>query len=309
MIRKFFAIAALAFAPLSTQASAFNCAWDGDLSLTGGYRSDCFETAISVYDDEGEEFLKDQIKGNSIDVYQIGVKGRAFVCCQYLLRGHANYGTIGSDGKYTDTDTLIVDDESEEIKAKIKDGHTQDYSIGIGYLYPFASCLRIGPTVGYSYIKESVTMADAKLVDEDIELPILDDLVYWMRWQGPWLGADALYTIGCFDLHLGYEYHWCDWRAEWLLDGPDVFDEAFSDKRKASDAYANIFFVDVNYSFYRCWNIGLGFKYQYWKVDRGSVVPKNGTYEDVGEAEISKAKVTRADLVTYGFQVSLGRHF
>lgn len=299
---KIFAVLASIF--VTTQS--FSVDWDGDLYLTGGYRSDCFGTSITALDDQEETLFYDKIKGNSIDVWQIGVKGKAFVCNQYFVRGHANYGIVGSDGKYFDTESL-PDGESAEIFADIKDGHTVDYSIGIGYLYPFARCLSIGPSVGYAYIKESVTINDAEIDDEPLE--IFNDLKYEMRWQGPWLGVEALYQIRCFNVHLGYEYHWCDWRAEWLLDGPDIPEEAFSDKRKGSDAYANIFFVDVNYRFCQCWDLGVGFKYQYWKVDSGRVVPKNGTFQQVGVGEISKAKVTNADLVTYGIQVSVGRHF
>lgn len=296
----------LALASLFISTQAFGIQWEGDLYLTGGYRSDCFGTSIKVLDEEEETLLKGKAEGSSIDVYQIGVKGKATFCNQYFVRGHAIYGDITDDGKYTDTDTL-PDGESAEVFAKIKDGYTTDYSLGVGYLFPLIRCLSIGPSVGYSYIKESVTVHDAEFEEEP--LPILDDLVYKMRWQGPWLGADVLYSIKCFDVHLGYEYHWCDWRAEWLLDGPDVEGEAFSDKRKGSDAYGSVFFADFNYRFCQCWNLGLGFKYQYWKVDSGRVVPKNGTYAQVGQDEVSKAKVTKADLVTYGFQISIGRHF
>ncbi len=294
---------ALAFLFISAQT--FGIEWDGDIFLTGGYRSDCFETSLNVLDDKEETLLTDKIKGSSIDVYQLGVKGNATFCNQYFVRGHAIYGNITDAGKYFDQEST-PDEESAEVFAKIKDGYTTDYSIGVGYLFPLVRCLSLGPSVGYAYIKESVTMDDAKLEEE--ALPILDDLVYKMRWQGPWLGADILYNIQCFNVHFGYEYHWCDWRAEWLLDGPDT-PEAFSDKRKGSDAYGNVFFADFNYRFCQCWNVGLGFKYQYWKVDSGRVVPKNGTFAQLGEDEISKVKVTNADLVTYGFQVSIGRHF
>lgn len=291
---------------LCISATAFGIPWDGDIYLTGGYRSDCLETALTILDLNEETLFTDTIKGKNIDVYQIGVKGKASICNQYFVRGYAIFGTIADDGKYHEKEA-DPQGNSAEIEAKITDGYTADYSIGAGYLFPLARCLSIGPSIGYAYVRESITMDDAEFEGE--ELSILNDLVYKMRWQGPWLGADAVYTIGCFDLHLGYEYHWCDWRAEWLLDGPDIPQEAFSDERKSSDAYGNVFFVDANYRFCRCWNIGLEFKYQYWKVDSGRVEPKNSTYEQLGFDNISKTKVNRADLVTYGIQVSIGRHF
>jgi Protochlamydia outer membrane protein len=297
---QFLAVIAL----LCTSTFSFGVQWDGDLFITGGYRSDCLETSVKAFDLNDDFFIKDAIKGKSIDVYQIGIKGKALICNQFFFRGHANVGRV-YDGKYTDQESL-KDGQGGELDAKIYKGHTYDTSIGGGYLYPFSCCFSIGPTAGYSYNDEKITMHKAVVDDESF--PVFDGLVYKMSWQGPWLGIDSIFTMRCFDVHIGYEYHWCNWNAEWLLDGPDSPESGFSDVRKSNDAYGNVFFIDFVYSFLQCWDVGLGFKYQNWNVDNGKLVPKNGTFAELDDG-ISRAKVTNADLTSYGIQLSIGRHF
>ncbi|MEM1283413.1 MAG: hypothetical protein AAGG81_07655, partial [Chlamydiota bacterium] len=178
---------------LCISANAFGIPWDGDIYLTGGYRSDSLETGITILDLNEETLFTDTIKGKNIDVYQIGVKGKASICNQCFVRGYAIFGSIADDGKYLDKES-DPQGNSAEIEAKITDGYTADYSFGASYLFPLSRCLSVGPSVGYAYVRESITIDDAEFEGE--ELSILNNLEYKMRWQGPWLGVDAVYTIG-----------------------------------------------------------------------------------------------------------------
>lgn len=285
---------------ISANVSAFDLTFGGDAAVMGGYRLDRISTDVRGFDPPGTLVLQDNLKGNNINIWEVGVRGRAELC-ECFIKGYADFGWVTS-GTYKEYGAfpILVSDVS---RGHINGGHTYDYSIGLGYHFYCFDWFKISPLVGYSYDFEKIKMG--KMNTNGFPDPVLNNLSYNMRWQGPWLGLESDFWISCLNMRLGYEYHWSDWKANWNLSGPDVPDVAFSDKRKSNDAYGNVIYVDGRYAIYKGWDIGLGFKYQYWKAKGGKLKPRSGSF-DIGD-EVDK--VPRATWASYQFQLSVGYSF
>lgn len=287
-------------------AHTWNCdAWHGDLSVTTGYRNDRLSTTIKAFDPPGTLIEIDKLKGTGINIYQVGVKGKVTYCNQVFARAYADFGWV-CDGKYHEKVAAPII-FSSFTHAKIHKGHIRDYSVGVGYLFSCFDCFKIGPVVGYSYDFQKIKMG--KATTNGLPEPTLDHLSYDMRWQGPWLGAEAEFCVQCLQVNVGYEYHWSDWHANWTLAGPDLVNVAFSDKRRSHDAHGNVVFLEGNYLFCECWTVGLGFKYQQWTARRGREVPRAGSFAAVGISNTEKDKVTHVSWRSAQVQVNLGYLF
>lgn len=310
--------AAISYMPLFT--SACECenecgfGWSADLDLTVGYRNDRIKTHVNGYNPPGTLVIQDRLKGKNLNIFEVGVEGRASICDdQLFVKGFADFGHIVS-GHYKENVAfpIIV---SEVIEAHVHRGCTQDYSIGAGYLFPIeigcflpcGSCLRIGPTAGYSYDYLKIRMR--KVTTNDVPDPVLSDLEYSMRWHGPWAGVETEFCIDCFKVIFDYEFHWSEWRGIWALKGPDVLGVAFSDKRKSKHGTGNLFELDGIYEFNECWNFGIGLKYQFWQARKGHLVPRCGTFAEIGLSPTEKDKVPKATWQSAQIQLSAGYNF
>lgn len=280
--------------------------WHGDINVSAGYRNDRIETTIKAFDPPGTLINVDKLKGKDINIFEVGINGRVTYCDQAFIRGYANFGWV-CDGRYTETSgfPLIF---SSVTKGKIHSGHTRDYSIGVGYLFSCWNCFKIGPAVGYSYDFQKIKLGNNVTTNGEPS-PTLNHLSYDMKWQGPWLGAEAQFCVQCVQVNVGYEYHWSDWRANWTLAGPDVIDIAFSDKRRSNNAHGNVVFLEGNYVFCSCWTVGLGFKYQQWTVRRGCEKPRAGSFAAIGLSPTEHDKVTHVCWRSAQVHVSLGYLF
>lgn len=284
------------------EASARN--WrniDGHAAITGGYRNDKITTNVDISDLDNNLIFEDNIEGNSIDIYLIGLKGHLLLCDKWLIKGFANTGEVYG-GKYTEF-TGLTDEDSVTSTGKISKGHTYDTSVGLGYLFSCRDCFQIGPIAGYAYSYETIKMP--KIKTDGIADSTLSGLHYDMRWQGPWLGFDAIYSFRCFNIDIGYEYHWSHWNAEWTLKGAKVQEDAFSDRRKSDNAHGNVVFIDGTYNYCKCWTVGLGFKYLNYSASDGSLVPQSKNLVSLDEIDT----VPKATWRSYQVQASIGYNF
>jgi hypothetical protein len=286
----------------------YNCnLWQGELSLTTGYRNDTISTKIRAFDFPGVVTLEDKLRAKDIDIFKIGIKGRAYYCSQAFVRGFVEFGSV-HDGKYRDEVTVFPSLERSETRASIRSGKTRDYAIGVGYFFPCFDCFRIGPTIGFSYHYQKIKLS-SNATSDGIPDPVLNRLTYDVRWQGPWLGAEAEFLINCFRFNLGYEYHLCVWRANWNLAGPDVFGGSYSDKRASHRAHGHVVFLEGNYFFCNCWIVGFGLKYQDFRARRGIELPRAGSFAAVGLSPFTVDRIPNASWKSAEIQLNLGYLF
>ena len=86
-------------------AFAFN--WDGEIDLTTGYRNDQIKTLINAFNPPETPIIQDIIKANNIDIFLIGLKGRATLCDDWFIRGFADFGFV-TNGKSSPNITRAI---------------------------------------------------------------------------------------------------------------------------------------------------------------------------------------------------------
>lgn len=284
--------------------SCINEGVEASIDFIGGYRYDKLKTSVNVYDPPENLILTDNLKINDINIYEVGVGGRILVCREWLVRLYGTFGQV-QNGQYTEV--VSVPGAQSNTKSHVRKGNTNDFSVGGGYLFPCGCGFGVGPVAGWSYDYERVKMGRAKT--DGLPEPVLDDLTYKMRWQGPWLGVEGQYNCYNARVSLGYEYHWSHWHASWTLHGPDVPGVAFSDRRKSNDAFGNVIFLDGAYGFCDSWEIGLGFKAQYWKANGGRVLPRAKNIAEAGVSPTEVDRVRSAIWHSYEVVVTVGYQF
>lgn len=316
MRKNFIIIAMLASACISMPCQAFDwlCGneWGGDVDLTAGYRYDRILTHLHAYSPPGTLALKDNLTGKSINICEVGAKGRVFFCDNFLngdalfAKGFATFGRVVS-GRYKETIPFPTTVNSTS-KGNIHRGNTQDFSLGIGYFFPIDEYLKVGPTGGYSYNFQKIKMRSIKT--NGTHDAALSGLSYQMCWEGPWAGCEAEFWLNCITrLNLGYEYHWCTWHADWTLAGPDVTGGAFSDKRNSHRASGNVFYIDAICIQFCPWDIGFGIKYQTWDASKGHAKPRAGSFAAVGASPNEVDKISKATWQSLQGQLTVSYSF
>lgn len=261
----------------------------GYLDVTNGYRQDKISVLVEVFDRKTLAGI-DEIKVKNMQLYQLGLEGK-WVFCNVFLRLEGNYGW-SNYGKYREF-SGASGTELSKTEAKIHKGRTKDFNVGVGYLFPFSYCspawegFFVGPQAGWSYDNQHFKTSHTK-TDEVFD-PILNDLRYSNRWQGPWVGVDAVFQVCQFDFNVGYEYHFAHWHATWKLAGPDV-PAAFSDRRSSYHAHGQVVYLDGRWNWCSCWNVGLGFKLQKWKAIHGCISPLKGAGDLSTQDKVKQAK-------------------
>jgi hypothetical protein len=281
---------------------------NASIDVMGGYREDKITTLIEAFDPPGVFFGSDEVEGHAIQIGEIGVKGRVSIC-QWLIKGFMKEGKVYK-GHYNEIgeDTAGYGTTS----ADINKGRTQDFSLGVGYLcsayrLPWISSLQFGLEGGWSYHSQDFSIKDVFM--DGYPDSVLDGLRYKTRWQGPWLGLEAYLSVLCFTVDAGYEYHWAHWHGNWLLEGSDVFGGAYSDRRWAHNSQGNVVFVDVSFSPFFFLEVGVEFRYQYWKGKSGRERPKAGKFSTVGLNNSEVDKIPHTTWESYSVLLYLGCGF
>lgn len=256
---------------------AFDSNWKTHFDVSAGYRYDKISTILDIYQPEDNFIFSDELIAKKLKIYEIGFDATLSFCQDWFIKGYYYAGKVYQGHYIERAENDFTEGEST---ANIHGGNTRDGSIALGYLYPITCGFNLGPIGGWSYHYLRIKVGEVETNDQPD--PVLDNLSYSTRWQGPWLGIEGNYSPLCAVLlNFGYEYHWSRWHAKWLLDGPDIFQGSFSDKRHANQAHGQVGFINAFYA-WNCFDIGLGLKYQYWKASDGREVPLNGSFEEIG---------------------------
>lgn len=275
---------------------------DAEFDIYGGYRWDKITTDIHAYSPPGVLVFKDLLSANDIRIWTVGIAGREVFYHCAVVRGNAEWGRVVG-GNYKDIG-IVPSGLSSTTTADIHSGNTQDFSLGGGLLLPvFCNEFTVGILGGWAYNSQRIKMRNA--LTEEVPAPILNGLTYKTSWQGPWVGVETSYRHCGYFFDLGYEYHFARWRANWQLNGPDIIGGAYSDKRWANGNHGQVVFVNVSYPLFDCLDIGIGFKYQYWKATNGREEPKGGSFAAVGLPANTVDKIPNASWQSYGLNLVL----
>lgn len=285
-----------------------------ELNASGGWRQDHLRSQITSNINDS----KDIVKGSHLNIWQLGIDGyvapQFFECDSFLnnfiLQGSAYWGWV-NNGIYQHKYSVPSEIFSTLNRGDISRGHTWDYTIGLGYLFPVGDCFRIGPTFGYafnklSYRAENVigivnTEAPANLINQTLvsatdPFSYFDEgLLFSSRWKGPWAGFDAQFDFCEVVLMFSYEYHWGEWLGKFTAQPADILDNIhYSDVRKSNHAHGHVGYVGANYIFSECFNLGLGVKYENFRASGKAVPRASGGFPAVGgpEGERNKFKTT-----------------
>jgi len=267
---------------------------DTYIDLSGGYRVDRFTTLwktegvnpVPDSDETGsdtEDFnlFRDKIKIKGLGIWTFGGKGQIRFCDYWVLKGSAYYGWIDRGHYHQErTDRFLHDRVS---RSKVKNGRTRDAQIGFGYMYPirgYWGCQAIGPFVGYSYNDQRYRMGN--FTTDGFNNPILKDLNYASRWNGPWIGIDYVYQQCPFKVMSSLEYHWTTWHGEYRLQRHDIPGVEFSKRFQADNAYGVVWSIDGEWYFWDNWHMGLEYKWQFWRTHQGRARPKDGNIRQLG---------------------------
>lgn len=308
LIKKISQMLAIATLILSTTPSAhagyFCQCWPGDmfgwgyLDITNGYRRDKITCDINSFADDGTPSGTNSLKLSDIQLYQLGLQGK-WTICNFLVYAEADWG-CGNTGNYHEFSTAPGEEDIDS-KGLLHDCMVGDFNIGTGYLFwitDYWNCgwgeFAAGPTAGWSYHHQRVKTK--KVETNNVPNFVLDDLKYRQNWQGPWVGADLVFEYYRFCLNAGYEYHWAHWHAAFDLDGPDVIGVAFSDRRKSTNATANVVYLDIMWNYCYYWNIGVGAKYQQWKSNGGIEYPAHDNFILLGTDKVKQSEWTSYDI-------------
>lgn len=256
----------------------------GSIDFDYGSRRDTLSCVNNIYNPAGTYAATDRLDIKKLRIFEGGVKGQALFRNAWLVKGFFNAGYV-EKGDYLES-VSAVDGTSSKIPLNVTGGNTVDFSVGGGYLFSLCDRLKIGPTAGWSYNRQYLRMKGKPAQ--------LNGLVYTNRWQGAWVGADLMANLSCFGLHLGYEYHFPRWNAQWLLKGRDTFGGAFSDVRHATKGYGNVAFIEAYTLNFGCLRFTCQFKWQYWKVKDGRLYPKHGSFASVGGGVTEVDKISQA---------------
>lgn len=293
--------------------------WDAEFDLALGYRRDSIETDVHTFNDTEGSFGTDKLEIKGLDLFILGLKARAGYC-NWFARGYAYWGW-GNDGKYTEhgsnDDSFIIGSEFRN-RIGISKYRTQDYSLGVGYLFDLCWCggfegLYIGPVVGWSYHRQQARLGknhDFSGSESVGFSSILNDLQYTTKWNGPWLGIDFVYEYCEFIFDFGYEYHWAQWKANWSLDDDSSGSDTgfvFSDRRHGKNGHGNVVYADIKWALCDCWIVGLGFRYQDFEVKHGKLHNSGDSYYSSYESFSDRVK--KASWRAASIELDLGYSF
>lgn len=264
----------------------FSCdgAGDGDSEsgwavcgeFLGGYRVDKIQTNAKRFDDFLGIRVNNKLEFKSLDIWEVGFRGRVIYSGSWFFEGSAIAGSICEGRYHESTNPICGSCPSINTQSHVKNGDTHDYSIGLGYLFSCSEC-KIGPKVGWSWDDHFIRLGNAytdflcdSLCPSSCPDELLSDLSYRDCWQGPWIGLEGSCEWKGFHYELSYEYHIARWNSTWSLRGSDYYTGINGRKGNSNNGFGNVVSFGVRYPF--CDNFGVGFdvKYQYWKINEGS---------------------------------------
>lgn len=296
-----------------------------DLNIVGGYRNDELQriNIIEFYPPTVTEI--DKIRIDNINIGQVGLQGRLMMprcepCwCEdfafinnFYLAGFALWGWGGSGTNLHEREEDFTAGLEVIGRAKLSDAQTEDYQIGLGYLFDFG-CWGVGISGGYSYDQQEIRTKHGAFTTPTFSVEVAGygkGYKTKTTWKGPWIGAQLFRDWCSWTFGLGYEYHWADYTAKHRVpNNPTAQAEGFiADNTKSHQGFGNIVFVDSVYHFCNCWEVGAGFRYQYWEADHCRLTPAGTSFAQLGFPVTTKARAI-GKWISWSINFNLGYSF
>ena len=164
----------------------------------------------------GSVNILSELKWENLKIAQLSAAARLNIDADWSLRGMLAYGRINS-GSNQDSDYNGNNRTVEFSRSNNKGGGAvRDGSIGLGRTLRLlndadGNSLSVTPLVGLSIHQQNLTMTEGfQTLPATGSFPGLDSS-YDAKWQGPWVGMDALLdSSGDWSLTVTGEYHWAD---------------------------------------------------------------------------------------------------
>ncbi|MBA2368208.1 MAG: hypothetical protein H0V82_04185 [Candidatus Protochlamydia sp.] len=254
----------------------------GQISFEAGYRRDNISWSHQI--PACDPLFKTKTKFEDVDIFQIGLKARTMMGCNFYGRASAHWGWI-LDGDFKQSisafahPTFGLTDFSQEVEFKaenrdvIDDKYVYDLSIAIGYPFFFCDCtMAIAPVVGYAVNEQSFRLDQAGFEFETVAdcsnlfFPTSGEgcctRKYNNRWFGPFIGFDFTYRPcgECWSLFAEVEYHWAHFKAKFNNDfgASGGFFDAHS--HRSNHAHGWVINLGADYDLSCDWSVGFAVK-------------------------------------------------
>lgn len=305
---------------------------NGQVVFEAGYRHDNYDWSHRF--PSSDPVIKTHTRFKDVDIFQIGLKGRTTLGCNFYLRANAYWGwvldgdfnrnisTFGSRG-YDNSGFNEGFEFSQRHDTVVDDKYVYGVGAALGYAFYFCDCtLALAPVVGYSVDEQNL-----RVEDEEFNFSRYHSYVFPVsgehccrhttifRWYGPFVGVDFTYRPWneCWDLYAELEYHWGYFRGKRDHEGFDFFDHR---NQHSKDADAWVFTGGADYDLGNCWTLGFSVKFQGWwatrhhRHDDGGYGGSNVDYLFSGGSRCCNERHrTNAKWHSYAINLTLGRNF
>ncbi|WP_068467303.1 hypothetical protein [Candidatus Protochlamydia phocaeensis] len=297
----------------------------GQVNFEAGYRHD----NISWRQHHGGAFHTNT-RFKDLDIFQIGVKARSMVGCNFYVRAAAHWGWI-LDGDFeqsvstfasTGIGSAFYGSFSDDIEFTarsrdvIDDRYVYDLSAAIGYPFYFCDCtLALAPVVGYSFDEQNLRVQNDSVdftsggFDTSVFFPVVGSGCCWHKftnkWYGPFVGVDFVYRPcnECWNLYAEVEYHWAQFKGKSSRSFNDEFNH------RARDAHGWVFALGADYDFSNCWTLGLSLKFQDYRANRHHRHHHSSYGSDDSSFFGSGRESNKHKWDSYAINVTVGRDF
>lgn len=255
----------------------------GQVTLEAGYRRDSINWRLRIPSDV--PVFKSNTRFKDLDIFQIGVQGRATLGYNFYLRANAYWGWILDGDFRRNIHSYFGNDDynnygegrfgqSFDSRSLIDDRYVYGVGAAIGYPFYFCDCTTIvAPVIGYAFDEQSV-----RFDDEGFGFGGDNDgygqtnqrccrQTFNSRWYGPFVGIDFNYRPynECWNFFCDLEFHWGDFRGRRSGDNFAFFEEH---NRSSHEATGWVVCAGADYDIYNQWTVGVSVKFQDWTANR-----------------------------------------
>lgn len=255
------------------------------LNFEAGYRQDDISWDFD-FPDVSNPFFSTDRRFKDVEIFQIGVNGKASIGCNFYVRGEVSGGWVLS-GDFEETVKFAnnfsdLSSGSFETAAEFRrkadnllDGrYVIDFSVALGYPFYFCDCMaRISPVVGYAYDEQNFCLDR----DDFNDISVSDSFVFPVsgsdgcccdqflnKWYGPFLGIDFDYNVSdCWNFFAQVEYHFAHFKGK-----RHSHDFSFGDSNNSHWGHGWLFKAGALYDFCNCWTAGFNVTWTDFTVTR-----------------------------------------
>lgn len=286
-------------------------------NFSNSYRHDQLERKNSLHS-ENATFFTDTVNVKNIPIWQIGLNGYLAPPQDHFywsdnpilspfsniyVDGFAYWGWGGWKSTLTEQIENLLTDSTLTGKAKLRNVHTWDIQIGLGYLFDWQDW-GLGLSAGYAYDTQDLHASSGKI--SSVRSPIYSHYHTRTIWKGPWVGIEVFYDWCPWTFSLGYEYHRALYTSNHFIDDsltPNA--QGFEDSTHSKHAQGNVAFLEANLHIYEQWEAALSFKYQNWQARKGRLKPDDVTFSQLDFPANTTGSAT-GSWISYAVTLDLG---